>query len=232
MVLAFVAFVTVRRWQPGSIGTSLPLSMEQRFALSMAAFIGGMLSAKLPFLLESASGMSGPGWIADGKTVTTGLAGAYVMVELAKRTLGIDVKTGDTYALPLAVALAIGRWGCFFNGCCYGMPTQLPWGVDFLGDGLRHPTQIYEVLFHTAMACILWYLASNHLLRLQRLKFYLIAYCIYRFLTEFIRPEPAIAIGLTFYQWFTIVFALGLAIQWYRDSERYGLKSNCKNAGR
>ena len=52
------------------------------------------------------------------------------------------------FALPLALALAVGRWGCFFNGCCYGTPTTCRGACDF-GDGVpRHPTQVYESLFH------------------------------------------------------------------------------------
>ena len=93
----------------------------------------------------------------------------------------------------------------------------MAWGVDFIGDGPRHPTQIYESLFHAAMAIVLWYLADRDLLRFQRLKFYLIAYCIYRFATESIRPEPIFAAGLTFYQWFTLFFAIGLTLQWNWD---------------
>src|SRR5258707_413063 len=54
-------------------------------------------------------------WLADGKTITTGLASAYLAVELTKFVPDLQVKTGDAFALPLAV----GRWGCFLNGCCY-----------------------------------------------------------------------------------------------------------------
>jgi len=43
--------------------------------------------------------------------------------------------------------------------------------------------------------------SGRGLFRLQRIKLYLIAYLIYRFLTEFIRPEPVVALGLTAYQW-------------------------------
>ena len=217
MLLALVLFVLIRRWQPKSASDGR-LNGNQRVALSLAAFIGGALSAKIPFVLSgSFSWLLGTAWLADGKTITTGLAGAYVMVEITKLALGVRVKTGDGYALPLAAALAVGRWGCFFNGCCYGVPTHLAWGVDFIGDGPRHPTQIYESLFHAAMAIMLWYLADRDLLRFQRLKFYLIAYCIYRFATEFVRPEPIFAAGLTFYQWFTLFFAIGLTLQWNWD---------------
>jgi prolipoprotein diacylglyceryltransferase len=215
MAVALTAFVLVRRWQPRTQTSHPNLNREEKFALAMAAFIGGMLSAKLPFLFFEANGwFTGQVWIADGKTVTTGIAGAYAMVELTKWGMGIQVKTGDSFALPLAVALAIGRWGCFFNGCCFGIPTEMPWGVNFFGDGPRHPTQLYEVAFHAGMAMVLWQLASRDRLATHRLQFYLICYCCFRFATEFLRPEPELALGWTFYQWFSLIFAAALALQW------------------
>lgn len=35
----------------------------------------------------------------------------------------------DILAIGLMAALALGRIGCFFNGCCYGKPTDLPWAI-------------------------------------------------------------------------------------------------------
>ena len=137
-------------------------------------------------------------WTSDGKTIMAALIGGYLAVELAKRLLDMRIKTGDTFAVPLALAMAVGRWGCFFNGCCYGVETTLPWGVWFAvpgADGTSHlikchPTQIYESLFHFTMAMVLLWLTIRGLLPHQRLKLYLIAYGVYRFLTEYIRPEP------------------------------------------
>src|SRR5262249_20941994 len=140
----------------------------------------------------------------------------------AKAVLGVRVKTGDSFALPLALALAVGRWGCFCNGCCYGTETSLPWGVTFtMRDGTTqvcHPTQVYESLFHLGMAFVLAELMRRGLLVRQRLKFYLIAYAAYRFLTEFIRPELSWLLGLTFYQWASLALAAGLAAQWLADA--------------
>ena len=155
-------------------------------------------------------------WLADGKTVLTGIGLAYLSVEATKLALGIRVKTGDDYALPLALALAVGRWGCFINGCCFGTPTTLPWAVVF-HDGLpRHPTQIYESFFHLFMAAVLLFLARKQMLPTHRLQIYLIAYCLYRFLTEYIRPEPSWLLGLTFYQWTALAFWRS-AGQWVWD---------------
>jgi prolipoprotein diacylglyceryltransferase len=215
MLLSLSVFLLVRHFQPKSPAvTALP--WQQRTALTWAAFVGGAFGAKIGYTLATGSNWLEAGtWLTDGKTVTTGLLGAYVAVEAVKCLLHIHVKTGDGYALPLALALAVGRWGCFFNGCCYGLPTDLSWGVDF-GDGkLRHPIQIYESLFHLTMAGVLVLLIRNDWLRNQRLKFYLIAYGCYRFLSEFIRPEPDWGLGLTFYQWVSLVMVVGLSVQWW-----------------
>jgi prolipoprotein diacylglyceryltransferase len=217
MLLAAATFVLARALQPRPPALAA-LPWRQRVVLMLAAFTGGSLGSKLWDVPRHAAGWLSPeAWFADGKTITLGLMGAYVAVELAKLALGVRVKTGDSFALPLALALAVGRWGCFFNGCCHGTGTDLPWGVDFLGDGPRHPTQVYEVLFHGGMAFVLYLVARHGLLVHQRLKLYLIAYGAYRFLTEFIRPEPEVALGLTFYQWAALVMIVGLAVQWRID---------------
>jgi phosphatidylglycerol:prolipoprotein diacylglycerol transferase len=232
MFLALVVFVAVRYLQPKAPELVL-LPWWQRSALALAAFVGGVLGAKASFALAETSDWLSlddwkHAWFSDGKTITTGLIGAYLAVELTKLALGIRVKTGDSFALPMALAMAVGRWGCFLNGCCYGTPTNLPWAVDFkvrdpnsnVVEVVRcHPTQIYESLFHLAMAGILIVLIRYGLLRYQRLKFYLISYCVYRFLTEYIRPEPVWWLGLTFYQWAAIVLATGLTAQWIWDRQ-------------
>jgi phosphatidylglycerol---prolipoprotein diacylglyceryl transferase len=80
-----------------------------------------------------------------------------------------------------------------------------------------HPTQVHESLFHLCLAGALWVLTRHDLLRDRRLKLYLIAYAGYRFLTEFIRPEPEWWLGLTFYQWASLALALALAAQWWLE---------------
>jgi phosphatidylglycerol---prolipoprotein diacylglyceryl transferase len=213
MLLAAGVFLLARRCIPKPPAVAA-LPRQERVALAGAAFVGGMFGAKLPFAVGGDLS-SEAAWLSDGKTIATGLIGAYLAVELVKVALGIRVKTGDTFALPLALALSVGRWGCFFNGCCYGTPTSLPWGVDF-GDGLRrHPIQAYESLFHLAMAVALVVFMVRGVIPNHRLQFYLIAYAAFRFVTELIRPEPVYAAGLTYYQWASAVLATSLAIQWW-----------------
>lgn len=224
MFLALVVFLVARHFVPKPADVAA-LPWRKRALLGVAAFVGGSLGSKLPFVpADPRQWLNPESWLNDGKTIVAGLIGAYLAVELMKRALGIRVKTGDTFALPLALALAVGRWGCFCNGCCYGVETALPWGMPFLmPDGAYrtcHPTQVYEILFHFTMALILLELTLHNRLRGQRLKVYLIGYGSFRFATEFIRPEPAWQLGLTFYQWLALALVIGLSLQWL--SERKG----------
>src|SRR5215831_2248698 len=72
------------------------------------------------------------------------------------RRVGLPLwTTTDVFAPGIALGHVVGRFGCFFAGCCYGRPTTLPWGITFtdpfaaanVGTPLNeklHPTQLYE----------------------------------------------------------------------------------------
>ncbi len=113
----------------------------------------------------------------------------------------------------------VGRIGCFLAGLhdgTYGVPTSLPWGVDF-GDGIaRHPTQVYDMLFALGAGALLWRWRATlwrwraTLGRAEGLAFklYLASYLAWRLLVDGIKPVPyAYAFGLSGIQ---IVCALAL----------------------
>lgn len=218
MVLALATAATIRALaKPSEEGAKL--SRMDRLAVALAAFTGGVLGAKLPFVLVSGSPIGDPAsWLTDGKTIVAGLAGGYLAVELTKLARGIQVKTGDDIVIPLAASLVVGRWGCFFAGCCAGAPTDVAWGMPF-GDGvLRHPTQLYEVAFHATMLGLLLDLQRRDALRFQRIKLYLIAYGTFRFFIELVRTEPRWHLGLTVYQWAALALVVPLLVQWRVDA--------------
>ena len=203
----------------------LDLTSSQRLLIGVAAFVGSMIGAKVPFLGDRGWGAfyDGTVWFADGKTILGGIVGGYAAVEFAKWIAGVRIRTGDSFALPVAVAVAIGRVGCFIVGCCYGCVTTLPWGVAFplaQDDAgiVRHPTQLYEVFFHFLAALSLLLMDRNRWLVGNQLKAYLIAYLIYRFLSEWIRPESPLLLDLTIYQLVSIVLVAMLVMLWVRDS--------------
>lgn len=218
---------------------SLPLSWREKLGLGVGAFCGAMIGAKLPFALLDWKGLvDGTTWFSNGKTIMCGLAGAYLGVEIAKWSMHITTKTGDTFAGPVAIAVAIGRLACFSAGCCYGVPTGGNWGVLFenakdQGTVLRHPTQLYESGFHFLMAAVIFTLQSRGILKGQLAKFYILSYLTYRFVTEFIRqnaPDPTLYFGLTIYQLACLTLAPIFIWLWIRDAHNIEEKIPAKKA--
>jgi phosphatidylglycerol---prolipoprotein diacylglyceryl transferase len=217
MALALFVAALLARGSQASLG----LSPTQRWGIALGAFCGAMIAAKLPFALSDWEGLkSGRAWFDGGKTIVLGLVGGYFGVELAKWSMGITIKTGDSFAVPVPAAVAIGRIACFVGGCCYGKPTSLPWGIDFGNAVKRHPTQLYETIFHATMAVVLAWMRYRRLFRGQLIKLYILAYLAYRFLTEFLRPEPMIFAGLTGYQWASLALMPVFIGLWIRDARR------------
>jgi phosphatidylglycerol:prolipoprotein diacylglycerol transferase len=208
-------------WLKGRQKPDPRLNPLSRFWIGLGAFIGAMLMAKLPFVILDPGGVrDGSAFLMSGKTILFGLVGGYFGVELAKWGLGIKVKTGDSFAVPVAGSIAVGRLSCFAGNCCYGTTTTLPWGFIFpaVDRFPRHPTQLYEFAFHLTAAILLTQLQRRGMFRHQLIKLYFIGYCVYRFLSEFIRPEARDVFGLTAYQW-TAAGLISLFVWlWWRDA--------------
>ncbi|MGP0564586.1 MULTISPECIES: prolipoprotein diacylglyceryl transferase [unclassified Nitrospina] len=105
-------------------------------------------------------------------------------------------KTADVLAPSIAIGQAIGRWGCFFAGCCYGVRTDAPWAITFTNlDSLAplnvplHPTQIYLSLNALVIFFVLLWVQKKKRFDGQVLLTYGILYSIGRFIIEFYRGD-------------------------------------------
>lgn len=207
---------------------SLQLKTYEKVGILLGAYCGAMIGSKLPFVFSDWQGfLSGAAWFSDGKTIIFGLVGGYFGVEIAKWSLEIHTKTGDSFAVPVAAAVAVGRLACFSAGCCYGTPTSLRWGVIFptVDAQPRHPTQLYESAFHLIAALLLAYCYQRGLMKGQLIKVYIIAYAVYRFASEFIRPEARLWHGITGYQLASVMLIVLFGWLWWRDaSEGRGMQ--------
>ncbi len=97
-----------------------------------------------------------------GGFVAGTLAG-FAYMKLAGLPMGV---TADTVTPGVALGVGIARLGCFLNGCCFGRPCDLPWGVhfpagsppDLLYPGQAiHPSQLYNAfVFFAVFALTLW----------------------------------------------------------------------------
>jgi phosphatidylglycerol---prolipoprotein diacylglyceryl transferase len=164
-------------------------------------------------------------WITPGggKTIVGGLLGGWVAVEIVKKIEGIRTRTGDLFALPLCLGIAVGRIGCFLAGLAddtYGKPSGLPWSVDF-GDGIaRHPTQAYEIVFLAGLALVLrrWAKRPHAPPHAPGALFqtFLAAYLVWRLLIDFLKPQPLLE-GLTPIQWACCAGLVAIGIRYVRD---------------
>jgi phosphatidylglycerol:prolipoprotein diacylglycerol transferase len=149
---------------------------------------------------------------------------------LYMRRRGIPVGAmADAAAPGLAVGYAVGRIGCFLNGCCYGVPTDLPWGVHFPGVGSGpsvhyHPAQIYATIINLLLAAVLVRAYGRPHRVGQIMALYVCGYSVYRFLIEGLRKgvtADVFAFGLTEAQVFSaLTLALGAA--WWMWLQRRG----------
>ncbi|CAN5662607.1 prolipoprotein diacylglyceryl transferase [soil metagenome] len=188
---------------------------DSRWLIIAAAAVGALLGSRILGLLEQIP-LSQLTWrtliLPGGKTIVGGLIGGWVAVEIVKRVRHIHSRTGDLFALPLCLGIAVGRIGCFLAGLAddtYGTPTTLPWGVDF-GDGIsRHPTQIYEILFLAVLAFALdRYNARPHP-EGATFRLFLAAYLLWRFGIDFVKPQP-LHYGFNLIQWVCLAGVLAL----------------------
>ncbi|WP_320169675.1 prolipoprotein diacylglyceryl transferase [Maridesulfovibrio sp.] len=122
----------------------------------------------------------------------------------------------DSFAPAIALGQAVGRLGCFFAGCCYGKPTDLPWGVVFRNtDSLAplfhplHPTQIYHSL--AGLITFLILLGTKRFFHSDGkiTGLFLMLFSALRFIIEFFRADYRGAIGpISTTQFMAVVFFL------------------------
>jgi len=114
-----------------------------------AAAVGGILGAKLYYIIENIGGVNSMSSFMD---LAFSGAGLVFFGGLMGGTLGVSIvlwrrklswlKFSDIVAPLLMLGYAIGRIGCFMVGDDYGIPTKLPWGVTF-ENGLPPTTSYY-----------------------------------------------------------------------------------------
>jgi phosphatidylglycerol---prolipoprotein diacylglyceryl transferase len=205
---------------------------EFSFLIAVGAFVGSTLGAKLLELLINVDHIETRNdltiFLLSGRTIVGGLIGGTIGVWITKRILNIQVKRGNLFAPAIAIGVAIGRIGCFFNGCCYGKPSNLPWAVNF-GDGIsRHPTQLYESFFMLFMFWVIQFRIKKETVAPGYLfKLLMIAYFVYRFFVEFIRTERIAFIGLTYFQIISLFVLIYLSL-----SENCLFLNQIKNYGK
>lgn len=115
------------------------------------------------------------------------------------------ITLADFYAPPLALAYAIGRLGCFMEGCCFGRFSEMPWAIQ-----LRHPTALYA----SAMEFVTFFLLKRLFNETEKVKtgevfaLWLVLHALNRIIMEFFRDD----FRGTFYYGFSISTIISLIL--------------------
>jgi len=192
-----------------------------RWWLVAGAIVGAAIGSRVLAFLEDPvrafAHLGDPASLLGGKTVVGALLGGLLAVELVKRALGITRRTGDLFAVPLAVGIAIGRLGCFFTGpadLTWGLPTSTPWGIE-AGDGIaRHPAPLYESLFLGGFAVLLARWSARPHPDGWLFRAFMIGYLGFRLLVDALKPEVSIALGLGTIQWACLIGLIYYVVAW------------------
>lgn len=200
---------------------------------------GGFLSSLIvglifyPYQLNISSGNSIP-LISWG-----GLIGGIIIIILIGYYWKENIfQLYDLFIPGYACALAIGRIGCFFAGCCYGKHTNNWWGITFSNSMAPASHAIQPLVPVQLISSLFLFLLSGFLSFSLIRKFsdrgftfmqFLFIYSIFRFIVEFMRDDPRIFIfGLSDGQNFSILlFLFGVALYLYRKNNYFKTVDNC-----
>lgn len=192
----------------------------------LGGLIGAFMGAKVVYLLaEGWRDWALPGtWYrwATGKTILGGLLFGYAGVEWAKKLLNYRTPTGDRFAVVVPFGILLGRLGCLSHGCCLGKacdPSAWYAWEDSQGQA-RWPIVPLELTFHATSAAIALGLNRTQVARGQRFHAYLIAYGLFRFVTEFQRDTFRWGGGFTGYHVAALALVvLGIWRAWVRHRQ-------------
>jgi phosphatidylglycerol---prolipoprotein diacylglyceryl transferase len=182
------------------------ISENEFWAGMWLTFLGGIIGAKALFVVlgwhHYAIGELhfwsnfGTGFIFFG-----GLLGALATGAIFAWWRGLNFWRGaDYFAVALPMGHAIGRVGCFVNGCCPGRPP--------------HPVQLYEsaglIAISLVCVCLLKRVETSRLARGTSFCGYLFLYGLLRLLLDPFRANgrPERFWGLSYQQGFAIAFIL------------------------
>jgi phosphatidylglycerol:prolipoprotein diacylglycerol transferase len=221
LVLAFLvaALIGVRQ------ATLLKIDPQIVWSLLPWAAVAGLVGAQLYSVVLSLlqGGVSDPAAALSnrGQVFYGGLIAGVVVVAWRFRRTGHPLHILFDYGVPcVAIAHAIGRIGCFLVGDDYGYHTSLPWAVAFpngappstagylrsMGDHIGpdvpasvvmavHPVQLYEALVLAILGAMCWSASRRPHRPFTVFAAYAIAYGLWRFGIEFLRPKNDHLIG-------------------------------------
>jgi len=206
-IMVALAVLTIILWMIRQHRKGADLTPDSMLNTALVAIPSGIIISRLIHVVDKwGYYIQNPGQIigASGLTIYGAVLGATLGLWITSKFS--NFKFGyfaDLMAPSIILAQAVGRVGCTLNGCCYGLPTSLPWGViythpnSFAPIGVAiHPTQIYEIIYNLIVFGVLLKLRGRFKPDGSLFLIYLVFYSIWRFSISFLREESPFLFGL------------------------------------
>lgn len=219
IALAFLAAIATAAARARKFGWGAENAYDACFCAMIAALIG----SRLFYVIESPREFISAPWEVfmvwkGGLSYYGGFIGAVVACAVYLKIRRLNVAEGFDLLIPsVSLGQAIGRIGCFFNGCCFGKVSALPFAVTFPEGGpvysyqlheagiIRpgsactlpvHPSQLYETLMDLGIFAALLYALPRKRYHGQVFLLYFVLYGAGRFLLEFLRADNPTVMSL------------------------------------
>lgn len=139
LLIAVVSGVTLAAWRAQQVG----MHPDVIYALALWLFVAGIVGARLFYVIQYWQNIQQDTLLGtlrqlvsftEGGLVVYGalMGGLLAYLAFCWRHKAPVLALGDLIAPSMALGLAIGRWGCLMNGCCFG-------GVCHIGPAIRFP---------------------------------------------------------------------------------------------
>lgn len=208
---------------------------EDVFYASLFAVIGLIIGAKLvylliniPYIIDNFKAIiKNPQYIIamlqGGFVFYGGLVGAIILMYVYTKKYKIDfIDLVETLTPSFPLIHAFGRLGCFFAGCCYGIPFKAPIGMRFSQSPVApnnielFPVQLLESSLNVLIFIFLIIYARKKRSKGNLISIYLIFYSIVRFFLEYLRydAERGFWLGVSTSQWFSIIIIIAVIAEY------------------
>jgi phosphatidylglycerol:prolipoprotein diacylglycerol transferase len=147
------------------------LDEDRLMTVILITLVASVLGARLLYVVEHVEDFRRQ-WTSmlalweGGLTLYGGIVAGTLVGLWTSRRLGLPMwSVADALAPSIALGTMFGRVGCWLNGCCYGRPTTLPWGIVYppdsfagleFGGAAIHPAQLYFAATGLITFLVLW----------------------------------------------------------------------------
>ena len=206
-IMIALAIIVIILWTLWQVKKGARISYDTVFTAALVGIPSAIVLSRLLHVIDLWKHYSQyPGQIIGGGGLTAygailGAAlGVWIYSKFSKLQFGYFA---DLVAPSIILAQAVGRVGCTLNGCCYGTPTSLPWGIIYTHPAslgpigvATHPTTVYELIYNLLVFGVLVKLRGRLKPDGSLFLIYLSLYSLWRLSTDFMRVGTPFLFGL------------------------------------